>query len=137
MRLLLILLPILFAGCGRTNDLRQVRGELPWADARAISYDTAHRHGLMVRYVGPSRSNGDHFSDRTWLLLKDSYHTVSPGKMVVYNAGTHEVFHQVIDGSPDGWLVQGMANPYPDTITVTEDNYIGTYVGRFDAEERH
>ena len=125
---------IVFTGCGRPNDLRQVRGELDRDESRHLAYAIAFDRGYLVRAVAGTGSNGDCMGERTWVVLADSYETISPGKLIVYRLGSKEIFHQVIRGGPDGWTVQGMANSRPDPVTVTRDNYVGTYVARVDSE---
>lgn len=134
MRFLLpVLLIALLAGCGRPADLRQVRGEYDRSEVRHLAYSVAFEWGLLVRAVADTGSNGDIMGGRTFVLLTDSFDTIERGKLVVYRFGGKEIFHQVVGGGPGAWQVQGMANPSPDPVPVTRDNYVGTYVGRFDS----
>ena len=98
---------------------------------RIRTFCTAHPDGDYL--FGTGESMRPLYGENTVLLLERlPMNRLAPGMTVVYaGASGHRVAHVLVRLTPAGWSVQGINNPEPDEVRVTEGNYIGAVVGAY------
>ncbi|MBI2515983.1 MAG: hypothetical protein HYV95_03625 [Opitutae bacterium] len=91
-----------------------------------------------LAFFGLGGSMSPLYGDKTALVVRScSYGQIRRGMTVVYlKQNGFRVAHLVIDEDANGYVVQGLASPEPDPVSVNEDNLIGYVVAAFSSTPR-
>ncbi len=128
---------LFFGGCTSTlssgRSLETIVGFAPapvlvqqGQELRAADEAAAHTTGAQA-FIGAGESMQPVYASGTAIVVTPvDFAQLRPGMSVVYvNSEGRGVAHALVESTREGWVVQGVNNPEPDSDLVTATNLVG------------
>lgn len=119
-------------GCADHAQTRQVKGAFDDEQTERLAVEIANKYRWgWTRIDNRDKSMGDYLSDHAIAWYWTDYNSLRVGMLVIARVNRDKVvIHQIKAGNPQtGFSLQGYENNLPDNFLMTENNYIGTYIG--------
>lgn len=122
-------------GCVHTDRRSEAppSAPLPMGDAMRAASSLRHAEPGRTAIVGRGQSMAPLYGDGTVVVFTPvEFASLEAGTVVAYrNRANRTVVHRLVRREADGWVAEGLANPYEDAEKVTADNLLGVVYGVF------
>jgi signal peptidase I len=138
------LISTLMTGCASIQDARLSMSDVSALSPAPAAMENGQAASLANTFISshPGAQVALGMGDSMLPLYKDGTMIVTerrpldslkPGMTVVYkSAQGWPIAHALVQQTQDGWVVQGLHNPEPDSELVTDQNYVGVVVKAYE-----